>query len=91
MSKVDENRKREKTGGRKKGTPNKKTLEFEKKLNECGFDAIEEAVCLFRNTEDDSIKANILSNFFKYLYPQRKAVEISGELNNTEPVEVRFI
>ena len=91
MSKVDENRKREKTGGRKKGTPNKKTLEFEKKLNECGFDAIGEAVYLFRNTEDDSIKANILSNFFKYLYPQRKAVEISGELNNTEPVEVRFI
>ena len=93
MSKVDENRiKRKKTGGRKKGTPNKKTLEFEAKLNELGFDAITQAVELFKKTEDDGVKANILNNFFKYLYPQRKAIDLDvGAKEDTAPIEVKFI
>lgn len=63
-----------KTGGRKKGTPNKKTAQFKDKLGK--FDTVAELINLFKTTDDDSLKVTICKEFLKYEYPQRKAVDI---------------
>lgn len=59
--------------GRKKGTPNKKTMLFKDKLG--NFDTIAELVNLFNTTKDEVLKASICKEFLKYEYPQRKAVD----------------
>lgn len=63
-----------KTGGRKKGTPNKKTAEFKQLLAD--FNTIGEMKELFYKTEDDNLKFQICREFLKYVYPQRKAIEM---------------
>lgn len=63
-----------KTGGRKKGTPNKKTAQFKDKLGD--FDTVAELKFLFETCEDDDLKFAICKEFLKYEYPQRKAVDI---------------
>ncbi len=60
--------------GRKKGTPNKKTLNFKEKLG--NFDTVEELKNLFLSTEDENLKYSICKEFMKYEYPQRKAIDI---------------
>lgn len=79
-----------KTGGRKKGTPNKKTLEFKDALGD--FDTVSEAKKLFYSTDKEEIKFGILKMFSEFEYPKRKAVEMSADVDiNNEPFEVRFI
>lgn len=63
-----------KSGGRAKGTPNKKTAQFKDKLG--GFDTVAELKFLFKTCEDDDLKFAICKEFLKYEYPQRKAVDI---------------
>ena len=63
-----------KTGGRKKGTPNKKTAQFKDKLG--NFDTVKELKNLFNSTDDANLKFSICKEFLKYEYPQRKAVDI---------------
>ena len=88
VSKVD--KKKTKTGGRKKGTPNKKTIEFIEALK--GFDPVVELTKLYKNTKDDGIKLGVLKEMLKYIYPQRKAVEMSKvETENNEPIEVKIL
>lgn len=62
-----------KTGGRQKGTPNKKTVLFKDKLG--NFDTVEELKILFDTCEDNDLKFAICKEFLKYEYPQRKAVD----------------
>lgn len=64
----------ERRGGRKKGTPNKKTCEFKEKLG--SFDTIAEMVELFYQTEKEEVKLAICKEFLKYEYPQRKALDL---------------
>ena len=73
---VEENsqKKRVKHGGRKKGTPNKKTCEFKEKLG--NFDTVAEMVELFYQTEREDVKLAICKEFLKYEYPQRKALDV---------------
>ena len=68
----------ERRGGREKGTPNRKTVEFLEALGD--FDTVQEAKHLFNTTDDDGIKYNILKEFLKYEFPQRKAVEIANDI-----------
>lgn len=75
VSKVEKSRK--KTGGRQKGTPNKKTLEFVDALG--SFNPAKALVDLYETTEDDNIKLGCLKEMLKYIYPQRKAVEVNVE------------
>ena len=97
-SKIDKNRGqfqkgKEKTGGRKKGTPNKKTAELQEILGD--FNPAEKLMELYNKpTTKDDLKAMICKELMKYIYPQRKAVDtnITGggfivEINN-EAVEV---
>ena len=80
---------RQKTGGRKKGTPNKKTRAFLEELGE--FRTVKEMVNLFYKTKDESIKYNILKEFLKYEYPQRKAVEMCATLEAEETTQEAFL
>jgi hypothetical protein len=97
-SKIDKNRGqfqkgKEKTGGRKKGTPNKRTAELQEILGE--FNPAEKLMELYNKpTTKDDLKVLICKELMKYIYPQRKAVDtnITGggfivEINN-EAVEV---
>lgn len=70
---------REKTGGRQKGTPNKRTVEFLDALGD--FPTVENMKALYNTTDDDNLKFMILKELAKYQYPQRKAVEMSGEVD----------
>lgn len=95
MSKVVANRGqfqkgKAKTGGRKKGTPNKRTKELAEVLG--AFDPAEKLVQIYNETDDLDLKAQICRDLLKYVYPQRKAVEMQADVDiNNEPFEVRFV
>lgn len=79
-----------KTGGRKKGTPNKKTQDFIKAKG--NFDTVGELKKLYMSTDKEDIKFQVLKLFSEFEFPKRKAVEMSADVDiNNEPFEVRFI
>lgn len=63
-----------KTGGRKKGTPNKKTLDIMERLK--GVDLVGEMLEIAKSAEKDELKVAVYKELMKYVYPQRKAVDI---------------
>lgn len=70
----------ERRGGREKGTPNKRTLILSENLGDLAV--AKELVALFKQAKDKNdmqMMFQILSTLMKYLYPQRKAVEIDAE------------
>jgi hypothetical protein len=81
--------KRKKSGGRKKGTPNKKTLALQEMLDEKGINPIdglietlEELNAIECYEPEDKIsraksKANIYLELMQYLFPKRKAIEFA--------------
>lgn len=75
VSKVGKNRK--KSGGRKKGTPNKKTKELIEVLG--SFNPLEKLKDIYASTDDIALQAKICLDLLKYIYPQRKAVELDSE------------
>ena len=76
--KFKKGQKRPTNAGRKKGTPNKKSIGLDEKLKELGFNVVDEYIGIFNETEDEQLKANICKEFMKYCYPQRKAVEFDS-------------
>lgn len=64
--------------GRKKGTPNKKTLALEEVCAKHNCHPFEGMVILSQTTFDESIKLGCLKELCSYLYPKRKALELSG-------------
>lgn len=71
---------RVKTGGRKKGTPNKRTLAIEEKLAALNCDPIEGmAKIAMDTTADIKLRAQMFSELAQYVFPKRKSVEHSGE------------
>lgn len=71
-----------KGSGRKKGTPNKKTSELKELLGD--FNSVEEMKVLYYSTDDENLKFAICKEFLKYVYPQRKAVELANEIELPE-------
>lgn len=65
--------------GRKKGTPNKKTKELIEILG--SFNPAEKLMEIYNNTEDEQLKASICKDLLKYVYPQRKAVEMTADVD----------
>lgn len=63
-----------KTGGRVKGTPNKKTKMLLDVLG--SFDPANELMKLYRKAESLDVKVTICKELMKYVYPQRRAIEI---------------
>lgn len=69
-------------GGRQKGTPNKSTLRIEEILTAENFHVIPEMIALFRNTENDKVKASVVCHLCDLVHAKRKAIEHSGEITN---------
>ncbi len=75
-------------GGRQKGTPNKKTVQLKERAQRLGFDPFE---MLLRVAKGDwqgleldgpisiELRVRAACEACKYLYPQRKAIEVSDE------------
>lgn len=78
MSKVDENGQVIKTGGRQKGTPNKRTADIVERLK--GVDIVGELLEIARTTDKEDTRVTVYKELLKYVYPQRKAVEMTGEI-----------
>jgi hypothetical protein len=77
-------------GGRAPGTPNKRTTELVERLAELDCDPLEglAAIAADPNT-DAALRARVYADLLPYLFPKRKAVELSGHDNS--PIEVRWI
>jgi len=71
-----------KTGGRKKGTPNKRTADIIERLE--GVDIVGELLHIAKTSKKEDTKVIVYKELMKYVYPQRKAVEIAGEVELPE-------
>lgn len=65
-----------KTGGRKKGTRNLKTLVLRESLDRVGFDIVQELHDLYPKL-DAQTQAKILMTFLHFLFPKPTAVPVS--------------
>lgn len=70
-----------KTGGRKKGTPNKKSQHLKCQLESLKFDPVMKLVEVIPGLPPDK-QATILVQLLLFLYPRRKAVEESENSAN---------
>lgn len=66
--------------GRKKGTPNKRTLEIQERLK--GVDIIGELLEIARTTEKEETKVSVYKELLKYCYPQLKAIDFDMGKSN---------
>lgn len=77
---------KQKTGGRKCGTPNKRTLGFqssiEAKLGKSLSESLLEDIVAI---EDPVQRARLKMDLLPYIYPRRKAVEIGLEADREDP------
>ena len=74
-----------KTGGRSKGTPNKKTQLVQQQMEDLGFDPIESMIEICNQAMTDknyALAGQIAKELAQYVYPKRKAVE-----HITDPTE----
>jgi hypothetical protein len=71
---------RRKTGGRQKGTPNKRTLEIQQLLDELGCDPIEGLARIAMDERNSpELRGRMYSELAQYVAPKRRAVEHSGD------------
>ena len=69
----------QKTGGRVAGTPNKRTVELIERLDALGCDPLEGLARIAADpATDTALRARVYADLLPYLYPKRKAVELSG-------------
>ena len=72
--------------GRKKGTLNKIDTKARQTLREIceqeGIDPFLGMLRLAKSSSDEGIRAQMLKESCKYVYPQLKAIEHSGEIKN---------
>ena len=66
--------------GRKKGTKNKNNLGVQERLEQKGINCIDEILDIARSTEDEQIRFQCYKELLKYVYPQRKAVEFTQDI-----------
>ena len=64
-----------KTGGRKKGTPNRRSLEFRNLLLGEGVDVVKEFAALYKKQTDDEIKLKMLLCSLDFSFPKLKAID----------------
>lgn len=81
-----------KTGGRIRGTPNRKTELVAKKLAKLGCDPIEGLALIALDPETKvELKVRCLSELAQYVYPKRKAVDIVSPEDSNMTVKVEHI
>jgi hypothetical protein len=68
-----------KTDGRAAGTPNKRTADVAERLEALSCDPLEALAKIAADPiNDTALRARVYADLLPYLYPKRKAVEISG-------------
>ena len=78
-----------KTGGRKAGTPNRRTTEVSKLLESLHCNPIEGMVSIATDPKASlELRGRMYGELAQYLYPKRKAVELAGDLDATDPIRV---
>lgn len=77
-----------KVGGRKPGTPNKKTQALQEILEEGLGKGLPEKIVEIMHTLDPKDQVKVLLELMQYIYPKRKAIEVSGA--DGHPLEVYF-
>lgn len=70
-----------KTGGRKPGTPNKESKSLLSKCESLGVDPFDEMIKLCREGVEPGIRMSALKEVCQYLYPKRKSLEHSANLD----------
>lgn len=80
---------RQKYGGRKKGTPNKRTLLVKERLDNLGLDPIEEMAKLYYEVRETDLRlaCALLKELAQYFYPKRRAIDVALETQQ-EPIQV---
>jgi len=69
-----------KTGGRRAGTPNKKTREVTELLRSLNCDPIEGMVRIAQDERCSlELRGRMFSDLAQYVYPKRRATELSAE------------
>ena len=69
-----------KTGGRKAGTPNRKTQEITELLEPLGHNPIEAMVQIATDPNASlELRGRMNAELAQYVYPKRKAVEVAGD------------
>ncbi len=77
-----------KTGGRRPGTPNRKTHELSEKLESLGCDPIEGLVRLAEDpATKPEIKVRCYAELAQYIHPKRKAMEL-GSAKDSDPLKI---
>ncbi|WP_203583415.1 hypothetical protein [Paludibacter sp. 221] len=79
-------KKREKTGGRKKGTPNKTTAEMRSWLNKFVGDNLKEFEKNFKTLEVNE-KINIITKLLPYVLPKQTENKLSFDEETTKAVK----
>lgn len=71
-----------KTGGRTKGTPNKKTTDVQQLLENLNCNPIEGMARIAENIEIDiSIRLNAYKEIAQYMFPKRRAVDLNASID----------
>jgi hypothetical protein len=81
-----------KTGGRKAGTPNKRTVEVTERLRELGCDPIEGMARLAMDEKNTpELRGRMHAELASYVAPKRKALELDAGRDNQEfRLTIRF-
>jgi hypothetical protein len=79
-----------KTGGRVKGTPNRRTLEVALRLENIGCDPIEGMAKLDTNCSPE-LRGKMYSELAQYIYPKRRATELNIDDQNSGALQVTWI
>src|SRR3974377_682221 len=70
---------RPKSGGRKRGTPNRRTADIQEKLAAMGCDPIAGMAAIAMDEKQDiGLRAQMFKELAQYIAPKRKSVEMSG-------------
>lgn len=65
--------------GRQKGTPNKSTEYLQDLCDKNGINVFEAMLKVAKDAYDPALRFNALKELAQYLYPKRKALEITGD------------
>ena len=68
-----------KTGGRVKGTPNKRSLAFSTVLEDADFSIPDKAMELYKTTSDDNLRFKLLEFMASYSNPKIKDKDMPSE------------
>jgi hypothetical protein len=69
--------------GRKKGVPNKRNLEIVERLLELGCDPIEGMALIAQDKNNTpELRGRMYAELAQYMFPKRKAIEHTGEVNH---------